>query len=119
MSTTPPRSESADSDAAADAARFGQMIRARREAAGMTQDELAFVTGVGRRFVIELERGKPTCQLGKALQVAAALGLRPFEPNAGASIDPLPEPPGFAEAELPIYEPGPPIYTTGRRRRGA
>ena len=33
-------------------------------------------TGVGRRFLIELEAGKPTCQLGRSLLVAEALGLR-------------------------------------------
>ena len=34
-------------------------------------------TGVGRRFLIDLEAGKPTCQLGRSLLVAEALGLRP------------------------------------------
>ena len=33
-------------------------------------------TGVGRRFLIELEAGKPTCQLGRSLLVAEALGFR-------------------------------------------
>jgi transcriptional regulator with XRE-family HTH domain len=62
------------------ASRFGRMVRERRERFGMRQDELALAAGVGRRFVIELERGKPGCQLGKALLVANALGLRPFDP---------------------------------------
>jgi hypothetical protein len=39
------------------------------------QDELALATGVGRRFLIDLEAGKPTCQLGRSLLVADALGL--------------------------------------------
>ena len=42
----------------------------------MRQDELALATGVGRRFLIELEAGKPSCQLGRSLLVADALGLR-------------------------------------------
>ena len=42
----------------------------------MRQDELALATGVGRRFLIDLEAGKPTCQLGRSLLVADALGLR-------------------------------------------
>ena len=33
-------------------------------------------SGTGLRFVIDLERGKPTCQIGKILQVLQALGLR-------------------------------------------
>ena len=41
----------------------------------MRQDELALATGVGRRFLIELEGGKPSCQLGRSLLVAQALGL--------------------------------------------
>jgi len=58
---------------------FGQMVRERREAMRMRQDDLALATGVGRRFILELEAGKPTCQLGRALVVAAAVGLRPFD----------------------------------------
>jgi DNA-binding XRE family transcriptional regulator len=42
----------------------------------MRQDELALATGVGRRFLIDLEAGKPSCQLGRSLLVADALGLR-------------------------------------------
>jgi DNA-binding XRE family transcriptional regulator len=42
----------------------------------MRQDQLALATGVGRRFLIELESGKPSCQLGRSLLVADALGLK-------------------------------------------
>ena len=42
----------------------------------MRQDQLALATGVGRRFLIELESGKPSCQLGRSLLVARALGLK-------------------------------------------
>jgi len=61
------------------ALRFGRMVRERREALGMRQDDLALATGVGRRFIGELEAGKPNCQLGKALLVAEAVGLRPID----------------------------------------
>ena len=61
------------------AARFGELIRQRRETLKLTQDDLAFTTGVGRRFIIELEAGKATVQLGKSLRVAEAVGLRPFD----------------------------------------
>src|SRR6185295_17347574 len=61
------------------AARFGAMVREAREALKLRQEDLVFATGVGRRFIIELEAGKPSCQLGKALVVAAAVGLRPFD----------------------------------------
>src|SRR6202023_4303983 len=58
---------------------FGSMIRGRRKALNMRQDQLALATGVGRRFLIELEAGKPSCQLGRSLLVAEALGLRLFD----------------------------------------
>jgi transcriptional regulator with XRE-family HTH domain len=55
---------------------FGSMIRGRRKALDMRQDQLALATGVGRRFLIDLEAGKPSCQLGRSLLVAEALGVR-------------------------------------------
>lgn len=58
---------------------FGSLIRSRRRALNMTQDQLALATGVGRRFVIELEGGKSSCHLGRSLLVASALGLTPAE----------------------------------------
>jgi transcriptional regulator with XRE-family HTH domain len=75
---------------------FGSLIRSRRRALNMRQDELALVTGVGRRFLIELEAGKPTCQLGRSLLVANALGLAPADISprerlASATTPELPE----------------------------
>ena len=55
---------------------FGSLIRSRRKALKMRQDQLALATGVGRRFLIDLEAGKPSCQLGRSLLVAEALGLK-------------------------------------------
>jgi transcriptional regulator with XRE-family HTH domain len=55
------------------------MIRGRRKALNMRQDQLALATGVGRRFLIELEAGKPSCQLGRSLLVAEALGFTPAD----------------------------------------
>ena len=54
---------------------FGSLVRSRRKAMRMRQDQLALATGVGRRFVIDLEAGKPSCQLGRSLLVAQALGF--------------------------------------------
>jgi transcriptional regulator with XRE-family HTH domain len=84
------------------ARRFGALIRQRREALKMRQDDLALATGVGRRFILELEGGKPSCQLGKALVVALAGGLHPFELAAGTNAD------DSGEALLPdLDEPAP------------
>lgn len=57
------------------AADIGRAIRAARRAKGMTQRDLASASSVGVRFLIEMERGKPTAQLGKALDVLKALGI--------------------------------------------
>jgi y4mF family transcriptional regulator len=57
-----------------DARQFGTWIRGLRRARGLTQVELAGLAGVGPRFIVELEAGKPTAELGKALHVAHMLG---------------------------------------------
>jgi len=54
---------------------FGAAIRKSRKALGWTQTELATRSGTGERFVVELESGKPSCQLEKALIVARTVGL--------------------------------------------
>uniref|UniRef100_Q07I36 Transcriptional regulator, XRE family n=1 Tax=Rhodopseudomonas palustris (strain BisA53) TaxID=316055 RepID=Q07I36_RHOP5 len=61
-----------------DSKSLGLLIRQERKAQGLTQEQLAGLTGVGVRFVRELEAGKESCQLGRALQVATALGLAVF-----------------------------------------
>ena len=53
---------------------IGTTIRTARKSQGLRQDELAGAAGVGLRFIVDLEAGKPTAQLGKALQVLQALG---------------------------------------------
>lgn len=54
---------------------FGQLVRDRRRALSLSQSELADVVGVNRRVIGELERGKPSVQLGIAMRVAESLGL--------------------------------------------
>ncbi len=50
-------------------------VKAARRALKLRQAELAAAAGVGVRFLIELEAGKPTVQLDKTLAVLNALGL--------------------------------------------
>ena len=54
---------------------LGETIRRERKRLMLRQDELAAVAGVGLRFLVELERGKPTAEIGRALRVMDALGL--------------------------------------------
>ena len=74
------RGHTIDRRAALAAQTFGSLIRSRRQALAMSQDQLALATGVGRRFLIELEAGKATCHLGRSLVVAQALGLHEAQP---------------------------------------
>jgi transcriptional regulator with XRE-family HTH domain len=79
--------DSITSRRASDMARaFGSLIRSRRQALSMTQDQLALATGVGRRFLIELEAGKTSCQLGRSLLVAEVLGLRTTDLQAPSGL---------------------------------
>jgi y4mF family transcriptional regulator len=54
---------------------LGVAVRLARRGQGLRQDQLAAAANVGIRFVIELEAGKPTAQLGKTLAVLNALGV--------------------------------------------
>jgi len=55
---------------------LGSAVRAARKKAGLTLAECAGTNGVGIRFLSELERGKETASLGKALKIATSLGVR-------------------------------------------
>ena len=58
-----------------DAKTFGMAIRLYRKKKKATQSQLAAVANTGSRFIGDLENGKPTVQLDKALRVAHILGL--------------------------------------------
>ena len=55
---------------------IGEIVRAARKNLGVTQKALALTSGTGLRFIIDLEKGKPTCQIGKALTVLYTLGVK-------------------------------------------
>jgi len=57
---------------------FGKIIREYRKQQKITQSQLAALANTGLRFIGELEKGKPTVQLDKALKTARLLGI-PFE----------------------------------------
>ena len=57
-----------------DSSNLGQIVRRERKAQKLKQAELAAVSGVGIRFVVDLEAGKPTLQLEKVLRVVRTLG---------------------------------------------
>jgi HTH-type transcriptional regulator/antitoxin HipB len=58
-----------------EAADFGTIVRARRRALRISQEQLAELIGVHRRVIGEMERGKVTVRLEIAIAAARALGL--------------------------------------------
>ena len=55
---------------------IGEIVRRTRKNLGVTQENIALTSGTGLRFIIDLEHGKPTCQLEKTLTVLRTLGIR-------------------------------------------
>jgi HTH-type transcriptional regulator / antitoxin HipB len=55
---------------------LGQIVRARRQAMGLTQPQLALAAGCGLRFIVDLEAGKPTVRFENVLRVIEALGAQ-------------------------------------------
>lgn len=54
---------------------IGGIVRNARKRSGLTQQDLADFCGCGVRFISELERGKETVEMGRALRVLNVLGL--------------------------------------------
>jgi len=63
------------------------MVRSRRKALGLTQLELAERLGCGHRLIRELEHGKQTLQMGRAIEICTMLDI---EVTAKVT-EPLPE----------------------------
>lgn len=55
---------------------LGEFVRHVRKYQQLTQQQLAAAAGVGLRFIVDLEKGKPTCQLAKVLAVLQMLGIK-------------------------------------------
>ena len=64
---------------------LGGLVRKVRKQQGLTQPQLAGATGTGLRFIVDLEKGKPTCEIEKSLNVAVMLGIKII------ATEPLPE----------------------------
>lgn len=95
MSRDDPRHDMPEQEllGADDARHFGELVRSQRKAQGLRQEDVASATGVGRRYIVELENGKPTLRIGPALMIARFLGIIP-DVNQSASLasnDDLPD----------------------------
>ena len=58
-----------------DSKTFGAALRKRRKALGYTQAYVSEFSGFSTSFISNLECGKPTAELGKAIYLANLLGL--------------------------------------------
>ena len=65
------------------AADLGTLIASERHRQGYTQAQLAAVSGVGVTYLSNLENGKESAELGKALTVVATLGVDLFAKARG------------------------------------
>ena len=54
---------------------IGKYIKEKRKAAGLTQEEFALRSGLGLRFIRDLEQGKETVRMDKVNQTLAMFGM--------------------------------------------
>lgn len=80
---------------------LGELIRAVRKAQGIRQDDLAGLISASHVFVLEVERGKPTAQIGKVLDLLRELGIRLKADVPDSALPPA----------------SPPATSTSRKRR--
>ena len=55
--------------------KIAEFIKTNRKEAGLTQEEFAIRSGLGLRFVRELEQGKETVRMGKVNEALAMFGM--------------------------------------------
>ena len=90
---------------------FGRAVRAARKEAGLSQMQLAELCGCSQRFVSEVERGKATAELGKALKLLSALGVPLASGRDTTHLD------GRSEVNYAIVRIAESLDTAPRKRR--
>ena len=55
---------------------IAQFVKLKRKEAGLTQEEFAMRSGLGLRFVRDLEQGKETVRIDKVNQALAMFGMK-------------------------------------------
>jgi HTH-type transcriptional regulator/antitoxin HipB len=53
---------------------LGRVVQRARKRLGLTQSKLALAAGVGVRFIVDLETGKPTLRMQQVMRVVDVLG---------------------------------------------
>ncbi len=72
--------------------KLGDYVKKMRKAQHLTQADLAIAANVGIRFLVDLENGKKTAQIGKVIDVCNALGIiidmkSGFDKSSGVDIE--------------------------------
>lgn len=79
---------------------LGQLMRLHRKSRGWTLQQLAGFANVSMRFLSELERGKETAEIGKALHALRLLGLEVvLSPRAQVAVSARAEIKGMPEVK--------------------
>jgi y4mF family transcriptional regulator len=55
---------------------IAKLVKQKRKEAGLTQEEFAIRSGLGLRFIRELEQGKETVRMDKVNQALAMFGMK-------------------------------------------
>ncbi len=62
---------------------LGSLVRSERKKQCLTQNDLAISCNVGLSFIVNLEHGKTTSEIGKTLHVLTMLGIDLFAKKRG------------------------------------
>ncbi|MEA3465684.1 MAG: helix-turn-helix domain-containing protein [Thermodesulfobacteriota bacterium] len=57
---------------------IGKLVRLKRKQLGVLQEDAAGISGVGTKFLSQLENGKETAEIGRVLQVLKSMGLEVY-----------------------------------------
>src|ERR1700730_15845492 len=74
------------------AEQLGMTVRLKRKERGLSQNRLAELLGVERKWVLRLEAGNPKAELGLVLKALDALGLRASLNDEDPSVEDRPLP---------------------------
>lgn len=59
-------------------AEIGKLVCRKRKELGVLQEDAAGLSGVGTKFLSQLENGKETAEIGRVLQVLKSMGLEVY-----------------------------------------
>jgi y4mF family transcriptional regulator len=67
--------------------KISEFVKTERKKAGLTQEEFALRSGLGLRFVRELEQGKETVRMDKVNQALSMFGMQAVPGSIDREVD--------------------------------